>query len=389
MSYHAHWLALLCCSLLLAQTGCGPQDAIQTYESPKSVQANQAQPAAQAAAEPETSLAPEQANEPGRMLAAIVPDQDQLWFFKLLGAAEAVLPHSAGVEALFASIRPGDPAKGGLQWDTPEGWTVRGPEGMRLATLTPPGGGKSLELSVISLPSTGSLEDDLLNNVNRWRGQLGLPPMDATALKEHAQGTKPLGLEGLQGAISVDLTGSIDPSTLMAPRAGAPALGPIATNPPAPQFEPTDPVAAAPGSSFRSKLPDTWKPAPGRSMRVATYTVGDAEVVVSQFPKFGVMADPLENVNRWRGQVGLPPLDLPGIEALQKTMEIAGEQASYYELMGPEDASPPLGMLAAMTVRGDQVWFFKLFGPRAVVEAERERFVPWLSSIEFDQEPSN
>lgn len=323
------------------------------------------------------------------MLAAIVPDQDQLWFFKLLGAEGEVLPHVEAVESLFASIRHKDSGEGGLEWDTPKGWTERGPEGMRLATLTPPGGGETLELSVISLPSTGKLEDDQLNNVNRWRGQLGLAPIDASGLKDSARGTKPLSLDGFPGAIAIDLRGSIDKSAMKAPMMGPPALGPVASAPPVPQAEGAPPLEGRSEATFQSQLPDAWKPAPDRPMRVATYSLPEAEVVVSQFPKFGAMADPLENVNRWRGQVGLPPLDLAGIEASQKALEIADRPASYFELLGPQEATPPLGMLAAMTVRDDQVWFFKLLGPRAVVEAERERFFKWLSSIRFDPKPGN
>ena len=67
---------------------------------------------------------------------------------------------------------------GALKWTTPKGWTELQGSGMRFATLNPPGPGKA-EMSVIVLPGPAGGE---LANVNRWRGQIGLPPMDEAAL---------------------------------------------------------------------------------------------------------------------------------------------------------------------------------------------------------------
>ncbi len=67
---------------------------------------------------------------------------------------------------------------GALKWTTPKGWTELQGSGMRFATLNPPGPGKA-EMSVVVLPGPAGGE---LANVNRWRGQIGLPPMDEAAL---------------------------------------------------------------------------------------------------------------------------------------------------------------------------------------------------------------
>jgi len=61
-----------------------------------------------------------------------------------------------------------------LAWDLPKGWTEARAGGMRLATLKPPVTGK-IDVSVIVLPGTAGGE---LANVNRWRGQIGLQPVD-------------------------------------------------------------------------------------------------------------------------------------------------------------------------------------------------------------------
>ena len=73
-----------------------------------------------------------------------------------------------------------------LHWTLPKGWTETPGNGMRFATLNPPGPGK-IELSVVCLPGQAGGE---LANVNRWRGQIGLEPTDEKALAASRQTVK-------------------------------------------------------------------------------------------------------------------------------------------------------------------------------------------------------
>jgi hypothetical protein len=66
----------------------------------------------------------------------------------------------------------------GLSWTLPKGWTQTLTGGIRYATLKPAGAG-NLDASVVVLPGQAGGE---VANVNRWRGQLGLPALDAAAL---------------------------------------------------------------------------------------------------------------------------------------------------------------------------------------------------------------
>lgn len=63
-----------------------------------------------------------------------------------------------------------------LKWTLPKGWTTGQAGGMRYATLKPAG---NAEVSVVMLSGPAGGE---LANVNRWRAQLGLPPIDEAAL---------------------------------------------------------------------------------------------------------------------------------------------------------------------------------------------------------------
>jgi len=73
---------------------------------------------------------------------------------------------------------PPSTGKNPLRWTLPKGWTESLSGGMRYATLKPPVSGR-VEGSVVVLPGPAGGE---LANVNRWRGQIGLAPMDEATL---------------------------------------------------------------------------------------------------------------------------------------------------------------------------------------------------------------
>lgn len=65
-----------------------------------------------------------------------------------------------------------------LKWTLPKGWTTAQAGGMRYATLKPTSS-ENAEVSVVTLSGPAGGE---LANVNRWRSQLGLPPVEEAAL---------------------------------------------------------------------------------------------------------------------------------------------------------------------------------------------------------------
>ncbi len=89
-------------------------------------------------------------------------------------AEEAMPPQAAGPE----SAGPAASARGPLKWSLPKGWSELPGDGMRFATFKTPVAGR-LEATVVVLPGPAGGE---LANVNRWRGQITLPPIDEQAL---------------------------------------------------------------------------------------------------------------------------------------------------------------------------------------------------------------
>ena len=116
-------------------------------------------------------------------------------------------------------------------------------------------------------------------------------------------------------------------------------------------------------------------------MRLASFDIPDAagngDVSISKLNGDG--GGLLANVNRWRGQVGLPALEASALAANSKSVPTAGgEPATWVELAGADKT-----ILGAIVARGDVSWFFKLTAPSAVATRHREAFEQFVRSVRF------
>ncbi len=111
------------------------------------------------------------------MLAAYVPHGTQAWFFKLAGPAAAVAKLAAAFRKFVATVRfEGDVP----HYEAPADWQPQGGNPFRHETFRIPNAGQPLELVVSKSAGAGDDEQGyLLANVNRWRSQMGLAPLDA------------------------------------------------------------------------------------------------------------------------------------------------------------------------------------------------------------------
>jgi hypothetical protein len=173
-------LALLSLLALVIVAGCQKHDGIARYtvNKPPPIKPLERPNPHQlaAAADEQPTGAPTD-----RTLGAIVPLNPQGWFFKLTGPVDAVGAHEEDFTALVKSVRFS--ADGKPAWTLPKGWQERPGNQIRYATLLIPGEGKPLEVSITALPNAGTDDKNyLLVNVNRWRRQLRLPPIDGEQL---------------------------------------------------------------------------------------------------------------------------------------------------------------------------------------------------------------
>jgi hypothetical protein len=376
------WRPSIGSSLLLAALfGCQKAETITTYET------------ARTEPPPKAVNVEEVRERLDHMLAAIVPQQDKAWFFKLVvrgdaAAKELRKPFEEFIESIQLGKGDSPPT-----WKLPQGWVEKPGDAMRTATIEIPYGDEKLELAVSTLPLNEEWPPFVERNVNRWMGQLQQGPLSAETVAKLGKKTP---IEGGGEATVFDLVGFMKATPGMGMPAGHPpvpgGMAAATANSPRPsdQTSPASksdsalPTAAQP-KEFNYEMPAGWQPGRTGGMRKAAFNVAEggnqAEVTVMPFPASGAMADPLAQAQRWAGQVGLQ-LSQDQLKAAAKETTIDGTKGQLFELLG-DAQSKPQAILAAMVERGDQVWFFKMTGDRPLVEQQRDAFAKFLESVKF------
>ncbi|MCB9916395.1 MAG: hypothetical protein H6828_14800 [Planctomycetes bacterium] len=317
-------------------------------------------------------------------------------FGRQMGPASAPQP---GGESL------GDALRKHLRWDVPKGWEELEAGGMRLASLRPAGDADA-DCSLIILEGQAG---GLLGNVNRWRGQLGLPDLamdEVMALPS----LEMLGAEGLY----CDFTGTYTGMGGQA-RENWRMLGVILANDDAMLFMkmtgPADlleaerarfeglcgslrldmddaPPASAPSQGggagpLTYDVPAGWNDVGAKSMRAVNLTVGDSQCYVILLG--GQAGGLLGNLNRWRGEVGLPDLVTSDLDELAK-VRILGEDAPLLDVRGDykgmgEGGGANYRLLGVPLIRDSVSVFVKMVGPEEQIEAQRAGFLAFVASL--------
>ncbi len=145
------------------------------------------------------------------------------------------------------------------------------------------------------------------------------------------------------------------------------------------------PAAPAGADALTWKLPKGWTEArtPG-SMRYATIAppASEPKVDVSVVVLPGPAGGELANVNRWRGQIGLPPLDDAALGAARKRLKAAAGEVSLYDFSS--EGAKKTRVVAGFTVNRGNTWFVKMTGDADAVATHRGAFVNLLESLRLD-----
>lgn len=302
---------------------------------------------------------------------------------------------------------PGSDAGPALAWDTPPGWVQQPAQGMRLASFSAPG---DVDVSLTVLPGGGGGPQ---SNLDRWRQQLGLKPMTATEFaslprrrvldsdayevdlrgryaggKQAIEHARLLGLVATAGqdAVFVKLVGeqaAVD-SQVEAFGRFAGSLRQASQTHPAPggagpgRAHPTGASPTGDGR-LRWQVPAGWEKGHPQEMRVVTFHPGgDRTVHVYVTILSGPAGGAAANLNRWRGQVGLPPLT-DGARAALPKLTVLGRPVHLLEAYGGEH-----GVLGIAGSLGEDSLFVKAVGPAAKLRAARDAFVQFCTSLEVE-----
>lgn len=141
------------------------------------------------------------------------------------------------------------------------------------------------------------------------------------------------------------------------------------------------PVATASGANLQWTAPAHWATKSGSSMRKGSYAIkgdgGEADMAITAFP--GDVGGDLANLNRWRGQLGLPPVGQAEFESSTQHLDRNGLHMTVVDIVGT--GANAQRILGAMVPHGGATWFFKLTGPDALVAKEKPAFVAFLDTI--------
>ncbi|GHB89695.1 hypothetical protein [Cerasicoccus arenae] len=166
------------------------------------------------------------------------------------------------------------------------------------------------------------------------------------------------------------------------PFAGASASGTPGMN--------ATPALAAQVSGFQTphwQAPADWKAKPLGSVRKGSWEItgsnGEtADLSVTVFP--GDVGGDLANVNRWRQQLGLTPVNAQQLDSLLQHVDFAGGHGHVVSLASPNGQA----ILGAILPLNGATWFFKMQGPKPLIDNQETAFLAFLKTIDFSA-PAN
>ncbi|MEM6468834.1 MAG: hypothetical protein AAF802_04645 [Planctomycetota bacterium] len=374
-STRAAWLFAVC---LLVLSGCAEEKGISVYTIPKQI--------------------PEQL-KPGkdRMIVTMAPRGDQVWFFKLTGPEKSIATVESAVNE-FVSRLTFDSDDEPVLEELPEGWN-RGPKRpMRFATIDINTPGKQLAMSVssLSLPvapgedleslSDEDWEDYVKQNVDRWRGQLGLQTD-----KTEWGGGKPVELAWARGqGIRLDIVGE-PTSGGMRPMAGMGQMSGMPPMSPMPQMPSANGTSVSPQRSgtvnpkLSGDAPDGWRSlsvSPG-GMRLMAFEMGPKDAP-AQLTVTAVGGSVRGNVARWLGQVKEGPTDDSEVDALMDSaIKVDVSERSGKRFIISRESGKIAIDGTVVPISESRSVFIKVTGPPDVVEAQRDKIAAFLSALSF------
>ena len=311
-----------------------------------------------------------------------------------------------------------------LKYTLPDGWKEKAPSQMRVASFDISENGKTVDVSVVPL---GAMSGGDAANVNRWRGQVGQSPMEDAALKQSAEavqvGDKPADLYDIAGTNPNNgneerIIGAIlhaDDATWYFKMMGDSVLA--EKNKPAliaflksVQFQPASGIAppmdmsqlpaghpAISGAALENQtpagdkpswtVPSGWKEGELTQFLVAKYVIqgnGDASAAVNISQLDGDGGGLLPNINRWRGQLGQPPISDDDAAKLP-TIDATGAKAVVTDFTGTDmrNGSKPARLVGVVLPLNGQTWFYKLMGDPDIVSQQKDAFVTFIQSAKY------
>jgi len=133
---------------------------------------------------------------------------------------------------------------------------------------------------------------------------------------------------------------------------------------------------------FSWTAPTHWTAKPTGAMRKGSYAItgaeGEADLSITAFP--GDTGGLLANINRWRGQISLPPQSTAQLEGELQHLDSGPLHFDIVDIAGTANGAPTR-IIGAVLARPEETWFFKFMGPDALVAREKAAFIAFVQSV--------
>ena len=277
-----------------------------------------------------------------------------------------------------------------LRWLAPETWEEETPGQFQVALYRIAPG---ITAAVSKFPGEAG---GTAANVNRWREQIGLAPSSETggetiALAESDSQAQWFELKGAERSILAAII-PIDGQTWFF-KLDAPTVALEITRPGFTDLLKSIEIGSATAAQMPSislQTPAKWEKYDGGEKRFASYRIPasgadgiDGDVSVISLPSDGTTT--LANVNLWRAQLRLPPLEKQDDPALGETTRSSTGTITITHMVSAEPlfSNARYGAISAAILRtGEVTWFFKIAGESTMVATNRAKFVEFVRTAE-------
>ena len=361
-------MLLFLSAAMILLSGCGPREEISSYTFRKD------KPGGPLAKKGQTQPV---GSEEWQMVVGILQRNDDCWIFKIHGPKDSVAKAKEHYLKFFEGI--GYVSADLPTFEVPDGFEMRAVSRMAAqmggyANYRIPNVEPELLLKVSRLGG----RQNLLENINRWRGQLGLESVGPPELKSQILET-----EYADGMLVVfNATGQGGGGM------GGPMMRKMMEQGKFGQNAPNKKKSASKNPSTERKLgfelPEGWeeiKNAPVVALKIAKKSEPEnISISVTEMP--ASFNDWNQSVSQWLSDL---KMDLTEEQVAQQTSKIsvASVEGQRIDLHPGGDAAQTESISGVMFEHGDKTWFVKMKGKTELVKSNADLFSQFLESLKI------
>ena len=376
---------------MVSFSGCWRELKERTYDAPK----NESEFVKGREPQPRRALPPIMGSgriplDDRRILGAVIPDGGNVYFVK----ATDRIAQLASAESAFRSVVEQfaiDPGTGVPKLELPQGWTVKQLDnanaGIGLAEMIAEinfeaaAGRIRFTVSKYERPKEKAMWDEyLLSQINRWRGQLELPPITVSELQKELP--------------TIPRQGEPLPAYLFDAQGGVAEVSSPGPKSPAEPNRQADVQPSAPPEIPSLKLvydkPEGWELQPARPYREATFKL-TKDAKVGEVTVSTARDAPVQNAAMWISQV-LPNNEPTAMESLAiKTVDEAEsfqagtKTGKLYAIRASDQPEARSLLVVAIPMGNDGMsMFVKLNCELRMMEEEKSTFLSFVNSLHWE-----